>query len=91
MTTLNPEHVEWCRRHFATIKDGGTWALPGLGLIFIKRGNAFVLTARMPHVEGMPITAAQLEQRQQDLYEQTVEHFRAAGVEVQDLTKGKDS
>jgi hypothetical protein len=86
MTPLNPEHVEWSRNHFRTIANGGAWGLPRSGLIFTKRGNTLVLTARMPHDPAMPITAEQLIEQQDSDFEGTKLHFGAAGITVVDET-----
>lgn len=64
------------------MRDGGTWALPGVGLIFNKRGAELVLIARMPHVAEMPIDAEALLRRQETLFQDTVAHFGAAGIPV---------
>jgi hypothetical protein len=81
---MNPSHVEWCRRLFASLKEGGVWGLPASGLIFMKRGKDLVLTARMPHTAKMPLTAEELQQQQDDLLELTRQHFGAAGVTVRE-------
>ena len=82
MDALNPAHVEWSRNQFRTITDGGAWGIPRSGLIFTKRGNTLVLTARMPHDPAMPITAEQLREQQDSDIQGTVLHFGAAGIEV---------
>ena len=79
---MNREHVEWCRRHFAMIRDGGAWAVPSLGLIFNKRGSDLVLVARLPHDPAMPITAEELVRQQEQMFQDTVENFGAAGIAV---------
>jgi hypothetical protein len=86
MKPLNPEHVEWSRNHFRTIADGGAWAVPRSGLIFVKRGDTLALTARMPHDPAMPLTAEQLVEQQQSDIDAVTEHFGAAGVTVVDET-----
>lgn len=84
---MDPAHIRWCANLFAMLKDGGAWGVPRSGLIYRKRGNALVLVERMPHVAGMPITAAQLAEQQQSDADSTREHFTAAGIEVKDETE----
>jgi hypothetical protein len=86
MDALNPDHVEWSRQQFRIIANGGSWGLPRSGLIFTKRGNTLVLTARMPHDPAMPITPEQLREQQDSDYQGTVLHFGAAGIVVTDET-----
>jgi hypothetical protein len=78
--TLNPAYVDWCRAHFAMLKDGGVWGVPRSGLIFTRCGDALVLTARMPHDPAMPLTAAELDKQQHDDFAGIKLHFDAAGV-----------
>lgn len=89
MTNLNQADVEWSRKMFATLADGGSWGIPRSGLIFIKRGAELQLTARMPHDPAMPLTAAQLEEQQQADFDGIKRNFEAAGVTVVDLTQPK--
>lgn len=77
-----PDMVQWSRRHFDSIKEGGAWAVPRSGMIFIKRGNSLVLTVRMPHDPNMPVTAEQLDRQQQREYADVKRHFEAAGITV---------
>jgi hypothetical protein len=79
---IKPEHIEWSRRHFATMRDGGVWAVPRSGMIYTKRGNELVLTARMPHDPAMPCSAAELDRSQRDDFESIKKHFAAAGITV---------
>ena len=79
---VTDEMVEWSRRHFATMADGGTWAVPRSGMIFQKRNNSLVLTARMPHDPNMPITAEELDAQQKREYANIKRHFEAAGITV---------
>jgi hypothetical protein len=60
--------------------------VPRSGLIFTKRGNTLALTARMPHIPAMPITADELREQQDSDFEGTKLHFGAAGVTVTDET-----
>ena len=79
---LSPAHVEWSRNHFRTMSDGGVWAVPRCGIIFVRRGDSLVLTARMPYDPTMPISAAELDQQQRSNFESIKEHFEAAGIKV---------
>ena len=90
MNPLNEDHVEWCRRQFNILTDGGAWGIPRSGLIFERHGgNRLVLVARMPHDPAMPITADELREQQDSDIEGTVLHFGAAGIEVIDATGAK--
>jgi len=79
---VNPAHVNWSRNHFATIQDGGSWAVPRSGLIFHRRGDELVLVCTMPHMPEMPCTAEQLKQQQDTDFDIIKEHFEAAGIPV---------
>jgi hypothetical protein len=87
MTLLDPNHIEWCRNHFRIMSEGGSWGMPRSGLIFVKRGNALVLVARMPHDPAMPITPEQLREQQDSDIEGTKLYFGAAGITVTDETR----
>jgi hypothetical protein len=84
MPTPTQAHVEWCRRMWSVMADGGSWGLPASGLIFQKREAAreLVLIDAMPHTPEMPITADELLARQISLYIDTVEHFALCDVKV---------
>jgi hypothetical protein len=89
MAKLNPDHVAWCRRQFAMLADRGIWGVPRNGLIFQRRGDKLVNVDRMPFMPGMedpekncPHTAAELEAYQDQEFQDTVEHFAAAGITV---------
>jgi hypothetical protein len=79
---LNRAHVEWSREHFRTMADGGVWAIPRSGMIFRRRGDTLVLSARMPHDPAMPLSAAELDKQQHSEFEDIKRHFEAAGVKV---------
>lgn len=81
---MKPEDIEWSRRHFASMADGGTWAMPRSGLIFNRRGDSLVLTCRMPHMVEMPCSAVELTAQQDSDYAIIKKHFEAAGVTVND-------
>lgn len=71
---MKHQHVEWCRKMFAALKDGGVWGIPRTGLIFRKRGNALVLQHSIGQsAEGI---------RQASEYATTKKYFGAAGVVV---------
>ena len=79
---IDPAHVEWSRRHFATMKDGGVWGVPRSGLIFQRRDGELVLIDRMPHTEEMPVTPEQLAEQQRSDIAVITAHFGAAGIVV---------
>ena len=79
---MDPNHVEWSRRHFATMKDGGVWGVPRSGLIFQRQGGELVLIDRMPHTEEMPVTPEQLAEQQRSDIAVITAHFGAAGIVV---------
>lgn len=70
---MNPEHVKWCKSLFATIKDGGAWAVPRSGLVFRKEGKTLKLVAL---ADGISADASA------DLAA-IKEHFAAAGIKVE--------
>ena len=86
---LDPQHVEWCRRMFALLRDGGVWGIPRSGLMWMKRDGKLVLTARMPWMPEMAgtITPEQLKEQQDEEYEANRLHFNAAGITVEDSTR----
>jgi hypothetical protein len=79
---MDREHVEWSRRQFAMMKDGGVWGVPRSGLIFQRQGNELALINRMPHAEEMPVTPEQLAEQQRSDIAVITAHFGAAGVVV---------
>lgn len=79
---MDREHIEWSRRHFAMMKDGGVWGVPRSGLVFQRQGDELVLMTRMPHEEGMPVTPEQLAEQQRSDIAIITAHFGAAGVTV---------
>jgi hypothetical protein len=88
--TLDPAHVEWCRRLFYMIRVGGVWGVPRSGLIFTRTDETtLTLTDRMPYMAGMEslLTPAELDEQQAEEYAACAEYFRAAGVTVLDTTK----
>jgi len=83
---MDPAHVEWSRRQFAMMKDGGIWGIPRSGIIFQRQGEELVLTSRMPHIEELSITPEQLAEQQQADLNVVKAHFEAAGITVRDAT-----
>jgi len=82
-TPVLPDMVQWSRRHFDSLKDGGRWAVPRSGMIFVKKADKLVLTLRMPHDPHMPITAEELDRQQQREFADIKRHFEAAGISVE--------
>ena len=94
MTVLGPNdpravyraenYAWWCKRHFASMSEGGVWAVPRSGLVFEKRGGKLVLISQMPHsaIEGVDLSEAKLLEFQTDDYESIKAHFALAGIEV---------
>jgi hypothetical protein len=76
-------HVEWSRQLFDTMRDGGVWGVPRSGLLYVKRGNRLVLTARMPYDPAMPIAEKQFDEQQHADIELIKQHFGAAGIVVE--------
>lgn len=73
---------KWCRQMWASLNEGGVWGIPRSGLVFSKRNGKLVLIECIPHMEEMPVTAAQLKRQQDSDFDATVEHFGRVGVEV---------
>jgi len=82
MVRLDPAHIEWSRRQFAMMKDGGVWGIPRSGVVFQRQGDELVLILQMPHTEEMPVTPEQLDQQQQADFDVVKKHFEAAGIVV---------
>jgi hypothetical protein len=82
---LDPAMIEWSRRQFEQMADGGTWAVPRSGLIFVKRGVRLDLTTRMPYVVGMPVAKELFRDQQQREFDNIKRHFGAAGILVFDM------
>ncbi len=85
-------HAAWCRVHFAHMRDGGVWAVPRSGLLFTRKGETLVLTARMPYTaelreaadEGLDVPADEpaLRAYQDEDFLSIQEHFKQAGITV---------
>ena len=76
------ENTNWCRQLFATLANGGAWAVPRSGLTFAKRGDGLVLTSRAPYTGDNKAIAADWKAYQQDDYEVIKEQFALAGITV---------
>lgn len=81
---MNPEHIRWCRQTFDMMAEGGVWGIPRSGLVFQRIGDKLVLKDAMPWSAEMPITADELEAMQLREFEETKEHFAAAGITVEE-------
>jgi len=79
---MDREHIEWSRRQFAMLKDGGVWGIPRSGIVFQRQGDELVLIDRMPHTQEMPVTARELDEQQQADWSVVKAHFEAAGITV---------
>jgi hypothetical protein len=92
MDSMTPEAVMWSRQHFEMLADLDVWGVPRSGLMFQKQRwyeptgevSKLVLIARMPWIEGMPITEEGLREYQQEDYETIKANFEAAGIVVED-------
>lgn len=73
-----PDPIAWSRQMFATLADGGIWALPRSGLVFRKDGKALVLQAKLPG--DFPVD-------QEEDFECIKRHFADIGVPVRKETK----
>jgi hypothetical protein len=74
----------WCRNLFDSFEDGGIWAVPRCGLVFQKRGNAFVLISKMPHEWEMPLTSEQLDEVQRNEFKSVKKYFGEVGIDIVD-------
>lgn len=77
-------YAEWCRTMFDSLVDGGMWGVPRSGLLFTRRGDALVLTDRLPWQEGMPITKAQVREQQDGDLAAISRYMGIAGITVKD-------
>lgn len=55
---MSAADAAWCRTHYATMNEGGVWAVPRSGLVFCKRNGGLVLVTRMPWSEELAQAAA---------------------------------
>lgn len=75
------EYSHWCQQLFATLSQGGVWAVPRSGLVFTKRGDTMVLTSREAHDS----TAKWVRYQQSD-YDLIKSEFAKAGITITDGT-----
>lgn len=89
---ISPDHIEWSRNIFQTLREGGIWAVPRSGLVFQKREGKFFLVQRMPWDESYPIPREEMRNFQTHDLRLISRYMRAAGVLVEDETlyKGVD-
>lgn len=78
------EDIAWSKRQFEMLKDQGVWGVPRSGLMFQRRGEELWLLCRMPWVDEMPCTAAQLQEQQDGEYQSIKRHMEAAGITVKE-------
>jgi hypothetical protein len=84
---LDPAHVEWSRQQFRILADGGSWAVPRSGMIFVKRGKRLELAVCMPHDPAMPCSKEELREQQRNEFKNIKRYFKAAGIDVVDVSK----
>ena len=86
MTSTLSTEAQWCLNLFNLLNEGGTWGVPRSGLVFVKRGDKLVLTARMPWMPEMKglLTEAELHEQQDEELRVNRQFFGEAGVEVVD-------
>ncbi len=82
----------WCLQTFGMIRDGGVWGVPRSGLLFTKRGDGLVLTARMPWSEeiaeavaegrDVPVDVEALRAYQDSDFALIARKFEEAGIPV---------
>lgn len=96
---MTKANIEWSRQQCDILSIGGVWAVPRSGLFFTKIGpDAMALTgrleitremARLGGGEDIPLLEELMPEWQQADFETIRDYFRAAGIEVEDQTKGK--
>jgi hypothetical protein len=74
--SVDPVHVDWCRRLFATLRDGAVWGIPRSGIIFRKRGAGLFLQ----HAIGRSVEGISADEE----YQAVKRHFQAAGIPVRE-------
>lgn len=70
---MRPSYIDWARKIFACMADGGTWTIPRSGLVFQRRGDGLVLIERSDK-HALWVQFAE--------YDQLAELFGEAGIEV---------
>jgi hypothetical protein len=90
MSEVEGWEVDWCRVLWDSLRDRGVWGIPRSGLVFQKfeAEREFRVIARMPHEEGMPLSASELREQQQTEIEGNRARFTEFGVQVTDATGG---
>lgn len=91
---MKTEHIEWCKRHHASIRDGGSWGVPRSGLVFKKTVTGFELVDVMPYTDDLafgasidkdvPQSAEALLEWQREDFACIQRHNKAAGLEITD-------
>lgn len=66
--------LQWCRNLFASLNDGGLWAVPRSGLVFRKERQALVLQETIPGICSVSDSEAD--------YVCIRDHFADAGIRV---------
>ena len=70
---MDPKHIVWSARLWASLKEGGIWGVPRSGLIFKREGNSLVLKERAPFFS---------KTAQDSDIDAISEHFKVIGVTV---------
>jgi hypothetical protein len=88
-TPVLPSEVAWSANLWAQLRDRGVWGVPRSGLIFQKREAERVLavTARMPHMPELPMSAEQLTEQQDSDVEAIRRRFEPLDIAVVDETR----
>lgn len=75
---------QWCRNMWDSLQPGGQWGIPRSGLVFEKDEAELTLrlVAVMPHMDGMPISPAELSAQQRAEYEANREKFAEVGITI---------
>jgi len=78
---MNDSDIQWTRSLHTSLKVGGVWTVPRSGLVFRKDTDQTVeLITRLAGFDKAD---------QHNDFELIASHFRGAGIEVTDKTKGK--
>jgi hypothetical protein len=78
------DDVAWLARQWDMVRDGGVWAIPRSGIVLQKDepGRRWIVSARMPHMEGMPVTAEELREQQDAELEGIAARYEVVGIAV---------
>ena len=92
MDKITLEQIEWSADFFASMAEGGLWAIPIATVVLQKRGKKLVVLERMPFsviensprrdAEGVPKSAAELRAFQDSHLEQIASRFKLAGIDI---------